>query len=451
MLTVVALLCASCGTREPAPRIAAFSVAKSPTLSVHAGDAITVTGEAGGNSEFNFTTAVYGADGVLAAKEDDETASDAFRWTVTHDGAYYVLMRNASPVTGSYKIAIAPGQSRGGSENPNDYARVKVFYATNRQKTGETAPAKFFGTEPAADDSLTLGTCEVSIPRDHRMGELEAPSIWKLEFKADPAKHVVLERVIDEEREAFFRDISARAGKSMRREAFVFIHGFNTTFEDAARRTAQISYDLAFDGAPIFFSWPSQAKLDPVNYQRDGRNAELSVPVLKNFLEQLASKTRATTIHVIAHSMGNRVLAASLREIARSNTPHFRQIALMAPDVDAVTFGKMADAIRKTADRVTLYASSRDEALIVSRKFNGYRRAGEGGNGILVLPGIDTVDASSVDTSVMGVLHQYYADNQAILGDLFQLFRGDGPRDRFRLKSAHAPAGDYWLFQPAAR
>jgi esterase/lipase superfamily enzyme len=283
------------------------------------------------------------------------------------------------------------------------------------------------------------------------MGELESPSVWKLEFKADPAKHVVLEQVVDEDRDNFFKQVSSRALNSMRREAFVFVHGFDNTFEDAARRTAQMAYDLAFDGAPILYSWPSQGKMDLINYNRDGRNAELSSTSLKSFLEQLATRTRATTIHVIAHSMGNRVLAASLREIAKANKPRFQQIALMAPDIDAMVFRNMAQAIHQTADRVTLYASSRDQALLASARFNGYRRAGEGGDNILVVPGIDTVDASAVDTSLLGALHQYYADNQAILGDLFHLLRGESPKSRFRLRNVHSAMGDYWLFEPAAR
>ena len=46
---------------------------------------------------------------------------------------------------------------------------------------------------------------------------------------------------------------------SRRKEAFVFIHGYNVAFDDAIYRTAQIAYDLSFDGPPILYSWPSRA------------------------------------------------------------------------------------------------------------------------------------------------------------------------------------------------
>jgi esterase/lipase superfamily enzyme len=40
-----------------------------------------------------------------------------------------------------------------------------------------------------------------------------------------------------------------------------YMNGYNVTFADAARRTAQIAYDLRFEGDPAFFSWPSQGDM----------------------------------------------------------------------------------------------------------------------------------------------------------------------------------------------
>jgi len=60
-----------------------------------------------------------------------------------------------------------------------DYAVVRTFFATDRNLTGKTKPDEMFGVERS---SLTYGACDLSIPRDHRMGNLESPSIWGLEF-----------------------------------------------------------------------------------------------------------------------------------------------------------------------------------------------------------------------------------------------------------------------------
>lgn len=109
-------------------------------------------------------------------------------------------------------------------------------------------------------EELQLGTCQVSIPRDHQVGEVESPSILRLEFREDPERHVVLLDVVSQPAEEFYADLKACVGQSQQKDAFVFVHGFNVTFEDAARRTAQIAYDVKFEGVPIFYSWPSQVR-----------------------------------------------------------------------------------------------------------------------------------------------------------------------------------------------
>lgn len=45
---------------------------------------------------------------------------------------------------------------------------------------------------PEASVRLTHGACDVSIPRDHRMGELESSSKFRFETRWNHAKHVVV-------------------------------------------------------------------------------------------------------------------------------------------------------------------------------------------------------------------------------------------------------------------
>ena len=70
----------------------------------------------------------------------------------------------------------------------------------------------------------------------------------------------------------------------------------------------------------------------------------------------------------------------------------------------------------------------------------------------MVIPGvIETIDSSAVDTSLLGVGHQYYADNSTILADLFHLIRGEAARERFRLRLVNNGQGQYWVLAPAVR
>src|SRR5207302_2856729 len=119
-------------------------------------------------------------------------------------------------------------------------------------------------------------------------------------------------------------------------------HGFNVTFVDAVYRTAQISADLHFSGAPILFSWPSQGALSPLGYTRDETEARWALSDLRAFLELLVAQSGADTIHFIAHSMGNRLLTEALVPMAATlkRMPAFNELVLTAPDIDADTFVK---------------------------------------------------------------------------------------------------------------
>jgi esterase/lipase superfamily enzyme len=312
--------------------------------------------------------------------------------------------------------------------------------------TADAGPSRiYYGGERG---ELELGTCTVSIPRTHRVGDLESPSVLKLEFREDPSRHVMLVGVEPQPADEFFSDLRAKVDRSSERAAFVFVHGYNVTFDDAARRTAQVAYDLNYDGAPILYSWPSQGKLS--GYTVDENNVEWTVPHLKQFLLDLAGRSGAAQIHLVAHSMGNRALADALRQLAYENPPArplFREVILTAPDIDAEVFRRdLAPAIARTADRVTLYASSNDEALALSKQVHGYPRAGDSGGQLVVVPGIDTIDVSAVDTSLMG--HSYYGSNDTVLADMFALIHQSMPPDKRRwLRSERLGMLRYWIFE----
>jgi hypothetical protein len=67
------------------------------------------------------------------------------------------------------------------------------------------------------------------------------------------------------------------------------------------------------------------------------------------------------------------------------------------------------------------------------------------------MPGIETVDASNVDTSLAGLRHQYYGDASQTLADVFAFLGGTPASKRFGLRPARASGGEYWIFAPVAR
>jgi len=330
------------------------------------------------------------------------------------------------------------------STDRKDFTSVRVFYGTDRAATGEERPDKFFGTSRGSKTSL--GFCNVSIPKKHERGELESPKIWKLEFREDPKKHVVLLSIEQTNGLKFLTELQKSIQQSVTTtvvdgqeqevggEAFVFVHGYNVTFEDAARRTAQIAYDLSFQGAPIMYSWPSKGRGTLSAYKADGRTAAWCEESVTEFVTAIALESGARKLHLVAHSMGNRIVSNALRRLAHiqgeEEPPLFNEVILSAPDVDAKTFKEsIAPRIVSSAERITIYASSNDVALKASNMVHTFdgARLGQGGQKLTTFPEheqIDVVDASAVDTSLFAFGHSYHADSESVLSDIRRVFGG---------------------------
>jgi esterase/lipase superfamily enzyme len=320
-----------------------------------------------------------------------------------------------------------------------------VYYGTDRQVTGQE-PEPTFGT--TRSDHLTFGEVEISIPRDHRMGVLESPSIWRFEFREDPAKHVMVVHTSTLDGAAFWAAMRHDILASSRKSVLLFIHGFNVSFVDAARRTAQMAYDLGFDGAPVFFSWPSQGKLSPLAYAADEQAIIDAQPHLEQFLRNILSQSGAGNVYLIAHSMGNRGLAHVLASLAANNPDAVRRIKaviLAAPDIGTTEFTKqIAPGLLQLGAPVTLYASSRDNALAASEQWHNGARLGESGVHLVVLDGIETIDASDAGDDLLG--HSYYGGRTA-LSDMFYLIRDGLPASRRCCLHASSLQGrPYWVF-----
>jgi esterase/lipase superfamily enzyme len=308
-----------------------------------------------------------------------------------------------------------------------------------------------YTTDRSLGGKIELGRCEVTIPKIHDPGELETPSILRLEVNENATRHLILQKTERLQDASFYNLLRQRVDASQRRELFVFVHGFNVSFEDAARRTAQIHYDLKFDGAPIFFSWPANDKFI-FTYAADETNVAWSVPHLKLFLLDIVKESGAQSINLIAHSMGNRALAAALREIElemRDRARLFNQVILAAPDIDADDFrNNIAPAMQRTAKGLTLYASAHDDALLASQIIHRQPRAGDAGAGLILVPGVDTIDVTAIDNSLWG--HSYYGSSHPVLKDLRALIsRATPARDRTWLSPAERDGQTYWIFRPA--
>lgn len=352
-----------------------------------------------------------------------------------------------------------PGGGTAKTEDPKEgFDVVPVYYGTDRADASTDKRLDYGATRGR---KLTLGQALVTVPKSHVQPTIERPwairipyfDITLYEEAEDPNQHFTMKELKACTREEFLALVRERLAKSERFKdhALVFVHGFNTTFDNAAYRTAQITYDLKFDGAPFLYSWPSGGGVASYTYDRE--SAGQAEPYLRQFLDLVIKETGAKSVSVIAHSMGNQPTLQVLKDIKSSSPPGIviSQIILAAPDVDRDNFENIAREIQGLASGITLYAAANDRALGVSRRFNGgVPRAGDvPAEGPLVLPGVDTIDVTAVSTDSFGLNHSGYAENNALLNDLQLLIQtGERPPEKRipLLEKIGTAAGDYWRY-----
>lgn len=324
------------------------------------------------------------------------------------------------------------------------YVGIPVFYATDRKgRRDKKIGWKYGGTR----GQLSFGIVEVSIPDHHEMGELEKPRWWKLQFIQNPEKFIVVLRVDRIGKDEFITQSRKRLAELSDRDALVFIHGYNCSFEDAARRCAQITYDLNFKGLPLLYSWPSEGA--PLKYLVDEGNIQKTRKHFDDFLMMTLTRLGIDTVHVIAHSMGNRVLADTLSRMRDSEFPEgsgrLRQVIFAAPDIDRETFIDLAEEFYMDVDRYTLYASTKDIPLEIAGLLHKYQRAGDSDPEVTIVKGIDTIDASNIKVNFIG--HSYFGDSKTVIYDILNLITNDSEPGERGLAEYELSGKKYWAFK----
>lgn len=320
--------------------------------------------------------------------------------------------------------------------------RLPIFIATTRRAVAADRPGFRFGTHDA--NALSWGAAQVNVP-SYRMRAEGAVALPGSEENPDAARLMFMNSLIPADSLRFLQRIRDDLARTNSRDILVFVHGYNSSFEEAAVRLAQLVADMGFDGTAILFSWPSAGALS--GYIRDQQTARNAGWHLLHLLRDQLPQTQPSRIHVIAHSMGSEVLSKALSLVQRGDSlPMLAQVVFAAPDIDARIFAReILPVLRQRAAGVTLYASTEDEALRASRVLNGVLRLGLSGDSLTVLDGMTTVDASRVRGDALG--HTLFG-NAALLSDLHAvLTEGRTPSERRLLQVRRADGSVFWRFR----
>ncbi|HRK23669.1 MAG TPA: alpha/beta fold hydrolase [Beijerinckiaceae bacterium] len=180
------------------------------------------------------------------------------------------------------------------------------------------------------------------------------------------------------------------------RDSLLFVHGYNQTFEAAARDAARLGDDIGFDGRTILFTWPSKGGLFDYGYDRE--SAMLARDHLADTLHALLGEGRSGRVHLVAHSMGTLATLEALRGYrdrhGEAGLERLGTIVLAAPDIDFDVFKAGLSRLGPLRQKLTVITATNDRALDLSRRLAGGDRVGALSGEQLVGLGVRIVDAT---------------------------------------------------------
>ena len=243
-------------------------------------------------------------------------------------------------------------------------SQVDLLVATTRAPVVEPPGVMFGGSRGRG---LDFADIVVSVPPDsaRKAGEVQ----WPSSPPGDPQRDFVTLRADRLDLAQAKADFNAQVARTPGRKVLVFVHGYNTRFEEAVYSFAQIVHDAHVDVAPILFTWPSGGSLVDYVYDRD--SAMYSRDALEAVLQALVDSRNVGSISILAHSMGNYLAVESLRQMAirdRGLPSKIRDVMLASPDIDVDVFRRQIAEIdvKPRTTQFTLFVSRDDKALGLS-------------------------------------------------------------------------------------
>jgi hypothetical protein len=255
----------------------------------------------------------------------------------------------------------------------------------------------------------------------------------------------------------FKAELNKRLAEANSNDVLIYVHGVGNSFAQAAKRTAQLSYDLTFPGSSTFYSWPTEDNF--LGYFKDIDVPQMAIDDLANFVKDAADTAaivcagiqdcKPGKVNIIAHSHGAKVTIEALKkmigDLGTDDSIALGQIILAAPDVNGKKLKKAVDEkLSKISERVTIYTNSSDRALWASSLLNFFKlRGGLGKSG-------GTCEAQLIDASsaVPFGSHSYFARESEVIADIRTLIwhRAFAPTERCYLQEKQKNSRAAWKF-----
>jgi esterase/lipase superfamily enzyme len=260
----------------------------------------------------------------------------------------------------------------------SDQGGSRYFFITNRNQSNndDDELENRLGNDRGAE--LKYGVFDASIEPSVGLGMLINPSEW---FQTE---EIVVSNTKTLQQEAFVEQLRELVDASPRRSLLVVVHGFRERFPSALRKTVFVGHILDINTPVMVFDWPGDQGSSLSGYRSAHRVATESGAELAKTIELIVNDVKPDKLWLIANSMGGQVVAAAFSHLYQN--PEFadadieiEDVILTAPDVSHEEFdNQFKKEITSIARNLTVYVSSNDRALVMSRLVNlGDSRRGE--------------------------------------------------------------------------
>ncbi len=250
------------------------------------------------------------------------------------------------------------------------------FFVTNRLLESGDAPLNDrFGIE--REEKLKFGSFDTSIEPSLGLGMIIDPTEW---FQNEEIR---LSEIRQLEKATFVERLRQYVDNSPRRSLLIVVHGFREGFSSALRKTAFVASVLDINTPVLLFDWPGDQGSSLRGYRKAQSVARESGADLARTIGIIVREIQPDHLSLVANSMGAQVVVNAFSFLyaeADFADPdkELDHVVLTAPDVDHAEFNnQFKTAIKALANDLTVYVSSNDRALLMSRMINRGKRLGE--------------------------------------------------------------------------
>jgi esterase/lipase superfamily enzyme len=336
----------------------------------------------------------------------------------------------------------------------------RFFFVTNRNLDDGDGPLEERFTNERGSD-LNFGIFDTSIEPSLGIGMLVNPTDW---FQNE---EIQVRRILSLDTATAVEELRLQVEASPYRSLLININGFRERFPSALRKTAFLAHVLDINSPMLVFDWPGDQGSSPRGYHRAQGIARESGQDLARTIDAIIREVQPERLWIVANSMGGEVVVSALSELyqnAEMADPQteIEHVVLTAPDVSHAEFGStFKPKIMALSENLTIYVSSNDRALLMSRVLNRGRRLGESTVDTSnpdqfeeATAAFDLVDTNNDRVSLIDItpvnrtrnFHNFSLETPEFFDDLYlRLSNANTPRSRLQYRVITASGKEYWV------